>query len=331
MVTKAHKRVCFIIKHFINDQINIGLLDAFYMKNLSPYGRTEHLLDYIHRHITQPLSLDDLAQKSHLSRWQLQRIFQQQTGLNLAQYVRELKLSMAAERVVTTTDRMLDIAYQLGFASEVSFSRAFKQFFGLTPSQYRQRGTKVGLRNTITQRAEHFIDSTSLQTRIEHKPAFTVYGISTPLNGVLADTPDFDTVVPALWQQLFSMVTCKPILDTQLVGIIDTQQQTPQQPQLHYWATLDFGDTDVTTPNIVTNAQLKTLIIPSQEYAVVAYHGLLSGFSQLIEWLICDWLPQSGFESVPGFELERYGVLTPNMDDPKQMEYWLPIRSISPR
>ncbi|OBT04718.1 hypothetical protein A9267_17385 [Shewanella sp. UCD-FRSSP16_17] len=299
------------------------------MRGQSPYSRVERILEYIHRHIDQTLGLDDLVEVFGISRWQLQRIFQQQTGLNVAQYVRELKLSLAAEKVLTTHDRMLDIAYQFGFTSEVSFSRSFKQLFGLSPSQYRRRGTKVGLRNPITQRAEHFIDSTSLQTRIEHRPEFTVYGISSPLNGLLEASPNVATIVPNLWETLFSQLGESTKCKAQLVGVVDTQQQTPEHANLHYWAALQIDAPSAETiQSYVTQAKLSSLVIPTQDYAVVSYHGLASGFSQLVEWLICDWLPQSGFDSVNGFELEHYGPLTSHIDTPTDMEYWLPIRTL---
>ena len=299
------------------------------MKGQSPYSRVERVLDYIHQHIDQTLSLDDLVEVFGISRWQLQRIFQQQTGLNVAQYVRELKLSLAAEKVLTTDDRMLDIAYQFGFTSEVSFSRSFKQLFGLSPSQYRRRGTKVGLRNPITQRAEHFIDSTSLQTRIEHKSEFTVYGISSPVNGLLDAAPNVATIVPSLWETLLSRLGNPNDLKAQLVGVVDTQHHTPEHANLRYWAALQLDDFPAETlQNYLAQTQLSTLVIPTQDYAVVSYHGLASGFSQLVEWLMCDWLPQSGYDSVNGFELEHYGALINNIDTPTDMEYWLPVRSL---
>ncbi|PMG77405.1 hypothetical protein BCU84_10610 [Shewanella sp. 10N.286.51.B7] len=296
------------------------------MKGQSPYSRIERVLDYIHHNSDKTLGLDELAEVCQLSRWQLQRIFQQQTGLNVAQYVRELKLSLAAGKVVTTDDRMLDIAYQFGFTSEVSFSRSFKQLFGLSPSQYRRRGTKVGLRNAITQRAEHFIDSTSLQTRIEHRPGFTVYGVSTPVNGLLAEAPNFATIVPITWASLFNLIDDEGALTAQMIGVVDTR--LPKD--LHYWAALKVdNELPLAIQALVESEQLTCLTIPSQEYAVVSYHGLLSGFGQLVEWLICDWLPQSGFEGVDGFDLEHYGALSINTDEPSHMEYWLPIKSVT--
>ena len=72
--------------------------------------RIEAVLDYIHCHLDESLSVVNLAEKSCWSRWQLQRIFGEETGLTVAQYVRELRLSQAAEKLLSTNQRHLDIA-----------------------------------------------------------------------------------------------------------------------------------------------------------------------------------------------------------------------------
>ena len=68
--------------------------------------RIERVLDYIHANLDQPLSLEALARQSCWSRWQLQRVFLHETGQTVAHYVRELKLSMAAEALLSTRLRV---------------------------------------------------------------------------------------------------------------------------------------------------------------------------------------------------------------------------------
>ncbi len=92
-------------------------------------NRVEKIVDYIHQNLDKPLTVTELADISCWSRWQLQRVFQEQTNHNLAQYVREQKLSRAAEQLLKSDQKVTDIALDFGFNSEVSFSRAFKQLF----------------------------------------------------------------------------------------------------------------------------------------------------------------------------------------------------------
>lgn len=110
------------------------------------FTRIERILEYIHAHIDTPLTVELLAQKSCWSRWQLQRTFLKETNQTVAQYVREIKLSIAAEKLILSKDRVMDIALNCGFNSEVSFNRAFKQLFQCSPSTYRKRGQRIGLK-----------------------------------------------------------------------------------------------------------------------------------------------------------------------------------------
>jgi len=102
-------------------------------------SRIQQVLMYIHQNLNLPLMLEDIAEQSCWSRWQLQRVFQKETGYSVANYVRELKLNEAANQLLTTSDRVIDIAIALGFSSEISFSRAFKQAHNLSPSAFRKQ------------------------------------------------------------------------------------------------------------------------------------------------------------------------------------------------
>lgn len=114
--------------------------------------RITHILHYIDNNLHQNLSVNLLADKSGWSRWQLQRVFSAHTGLNVAQYVRELRLGMAAWKLVSSPDKHLDIALVCGFESEVSFSRSFKQYFGCPPRDYRQAANFTGVRTIFKEK-----------------------------------------------------------------------------------------------------------------------------------------------------------------------------------
>ncbi len=107
--------------------------------------RIASVLQYIDWNLQKSLDVNSLSKISGWSRWQLQRVFSAHTGLNVAQYVRQLRLAIAAWRLLNSNDRQLDIALFCGFDSEVSFSRSFKQHFGCPPREYRQLGQLTGI------------------------------------------------------------------------------------------------------------------------------------------------------------------------------------------
>jgi AraC family transcriptional regulator len=107
--------------------------------------RIASVLKYIDKNLHTSLDVRLLAEISGWSRWQLQRVFSAHTGLSVAQYVRQLRLALAAWKLLHSNDRQLDIALFCGFDSEVSFSRSFKKHFGCPPRDYRQAGLLIGI------------------------------------------------------------------------------------------------------------------------------------------------------------------------------------------
>ncbi|MGF1726529.1 helix-turn-helix domain-containing protein [Photobacterium nomapromontoriensis] len=84
------------------------------------------------------ISIDEIAQRSGYSRWYLQRQFKHATGLSIGQYQRNRLLSLAAQQIGTTDNRILDIAIDFGFESQEAFARAFKRFTTVAPKNIRQ-------------------------------------------------------------------------------------------------------------------------------------------------------------------------------------------------
>ncbi|WP_431223070.1 helix-turn-helix domain-containing protein [Serratia sp. L9] len=124
------------------------------------------LMNWIETHLDQPLLLDNVAAKSGYSKWHLQRMFRSTTGHALGSYIRERRLSQAAQALRTTPRPILDIALQFHFDSQPSFSRAFKKQFGKTPAVYRrtpQRDGTVSRPADITPLSGHRHSSPSLQ------------------------------------------------------------------------------------------------------------------------------------------------------------------------
>lgn len=95
------------------------------------------LAHWLEGQLNQELSIDYIAAKSGYSKWHLQRIFKEVTGLTLANYFRARKLSQAALVIRSSDKPIIDIALDLNFGSPQTFSRAFKKRFGKSPISYR--------------------------------------------------------------------------------------------------------------------------------------------------------------------------------------------------
>ena len=101
--------------------------------------------DYILEHMTEEITLVDLAKTARFSPWYAHRLFKELTGIPPAEYIRKLRLSEAAKRLKTEKCRVSDIAMALGFESVDGFTRSFVREFGMTPSEYRLFPTPITL------------------------------------------------------------------------------------------------------------------------------------------------------------------------------------------
>lgn len=286
------------------------------------FNRIEMVLDYIEKHLSEPLSVEYLASQGCWSRWQFQRVFGNATGLSVAQYVRELRLSKAAERLVNSADRHIDIALHCGFGSEISFSRAFNQMFGCTPGEYRKKGIYSGVRTPIkvTKRIHQIydFDPRFLQIRIETKPAFQVTGVNDSINGLLSDNPDFISKVPQIWYHLKQTANVETTENFSAIGVIDTSQVQNWNDSLTYWAGTELSAELESLP-------FPALDIPEQKYAVVPHRGAIGELHKTLNWVLHCWLPDSDFHGINGYELEVYGKNYDPFSPDAYMEYWFPI------
>ena len=93
---------------------------------------------YIREHIDEPLSRDVLAAVAGFSVSHFHRLFTSHTGENIAHYVRRERLERAGRKLRMGAVNITEVALAAGFDSHAAFSRAFKQQYGISPSDFRQ-------------------------------------------------------------------------------------------------------------------------------------------------------------------------------------------------
>ena len=97
---------------------------------------------FIHRNVRKKISVADVTAEAALSRRLLERRFKDVTGKTLYEYITELKLKDFAELLVETDEQVMTIALSMGENDTKSISRRFKQLYGCTPLQWREKQRK---------------------------------------------------------------------------------------------------------------------------------------------------------------------------------------------
>ncbi len=93
---------------------------------------------YIDEHYSEGVSLEEVAEATGISRYYVSHLFKELMDNTFVGYVNELRLNHAAMLLVTTDSPIIEIASKSGFNNLSNFNRAFKMYFGKTPSSYRK-------------------------------------------------------------------------------------------------------------------------------------------------------------------------------------------------
>lgn len=99
--------------------------------------KLSRLLQYVHLHFSETLTLDHLAQKFCYSVPHISRSFKEHTGKKFHEYVRQLRMESAITMLLHTNMSVTDIASAAGFDSFRTFARAFRETTGQTASEFR--------------------------------------------------------------------------------------------------------------------------------------------------------------------------------------------------
>ena len=101
-------------------------------------GRIQVVMDYVSLHPTEKYTPARMAEIAGLSKQRFTHLFKEQTGKSPMVYIKELRLTIAARRLLVSSENVSDIAYEVGYEDPNYFIREFKAAFGYTPNQYRK-------------------------------------------------------------------------------------------------------------------------------------------------------------------------------------------------
>jgi AraC-like DNA-binding protein len=100
-------------------------------------GPTDRAILFMQQHLSQALTLDNIARSAHLSVSFFSRKFKHDTGYAPIEYFNHLRIQKACQLLHFTKYRVSEIANEIGIEDPFYFSRLFKQQMGMSPAAYR--------------------------------------------------------------------------------------------------------------------------------------------------------------------------------------------------
>jgi AraC family transcriptional regulator len=284
----------------------------------------QRTLDYIEENLDQQVTLLQLAEVACFSPFHYHRVFQTMVGDSVMNYVRKRRLTSAAVRLFYTDEKVIDIAFDIGFQYQESFNRAFKNFYGVTPKQYREAkrltGPLIGKACLIK---NHFFGGICMEPNLVTKPAFHIIGYELRTNSTDGQN---NMDIPQFWQQyLQKNLGCNipnPINQNQELGICTNFD--PETGEFVYVIGMEVKEGTQAPEGMVY------MSFPEQEYVVFTTpKSDEQSFSSTIQstWnnIFTNWFPQSGYEHAGTVEFELYDERCYGSEN-KEMDIYIPVK-----
>ncbi|MDR1329924.1 MAG: AraC family transcriptional regulator, partial [Oscillospiraceae bacterium] len=100
-------------------------------------------IGHIEEHLTDEINIDEIASTSYTSSSHFQLIFHLVTGMTVGEYIRNRRLSLAAQELLRPDSRIIDVAARYQYDTQEGFSKAFTRFHGVPPSKARRVNVKL--------------------------------------------------------------------------------------------------------------------------------------------------------------------------------------------
>ena len=120
---------------------NVEKQPRFISATLDPTSLRQ-VQDLILANLEHGVSLQEMADLVHLSRYHFSRLFKASVGVTPSQYLLQARLEEAKRLLLQTTAKISVVAARTGFADQAYLTRRFKARFGLTPARFRARYTR---------------------------------------------------------------------------------------------------------------------------------------------------------------------------------------------
>ena len=159
----------------------------------------------IEENITEDLSIEEIANRVNISPFYFQKGFGMLCGYSLSEYIKNRRLALAGSEVLSTNEKIIDIAIKYGYDSPDSFTKAFTRFHGVTPSAVRKKGAMV--KSFVALRIKFSLEGGYIMDyKIVEKDEFKVIGVSKKFK--------YDSAfmkVPSFWNEHISQGKLKDI------------------------------------------------------------------------------------------------------------------------
>lgn len=277
-------------------------------------------IDYIEKHLFESDVVEQLPRRVGVAEYHFKKVFVSLAGMTISEYVRRRHLSEASKDLLAGST-VTDTAVKYGYQSVDGFSRAFKRWSGMLPSEAVRTGSgaafpRISFVITVT-------GGLNMDYRIQEMPAFNFVGVS-------ARVPmQFEGVN----QEIIKLA--QSITENQRIELRSLQNLDPKEiVNVSYEADADFMKEEgylthmigVLTTRSDAGEGLAIIPVEAGTWAVFPNEGAFPEVLQsTMARVYSEWLPASDYELVnaPSFSFTKMDQENPGH---AYAEIWIPVR-----
>ena len=247
-------------------------------------------IEYMENHLTDEITLADIARNVHLSAFHFQRAFSLLTEMSPAEYLRKRRLSQAGADLTGGEAKVIDVAMKYGYDSPESFTKAFTRFHGVSPMQVR-KGSPVQFMNRFTVRIS--IDGGCImEYRIEKWEAMDLLVHAKEFHAETSETE-----IPGFWDEYYANEEYRKIPG--YLGVC--AQEKTDSDEFRYGIGCRASDVEGVPEGF------EIIHLPEYTWAVFKCVGPMPrAIQDMWGQIYREWLPVSDYELIPDYDIENY-------------------------
>lgn len=122
-------------------KIHLNRIESLFLDNpVMTHREIEAIKQYIYKNYNKDISVEQLADMVCLAPNYLSSIFKKETGENLSKFIKSYRMLKAKEMLDNTYEKIVNISNAVGYQNVSYFCKSFREYFGVTPQKYRDKG-----------------------------------------------------------------------------------------------------------------------------------------------------------------------------------------------
>ncbi|MFB4211608.1 effector binding domain-containing protein [Shouchella sp. JSM 1781072] len=280
----------------------------------------QETIDYMETHLCEPLTIGEIAKQANVSPFHFQRLFAVLTDMSVGDYLRKRRLTLAAQELVRSDLKIIDLAYKYQYETPEAFTKSFRKQHGVTPSAIRKGLGKVNAYNRLVVHVK-LKGANPMRYRVVERDEFQVIGTRRTYS---LKNDENTREIPKMWDQAAKDGTIATLAQLNngeikaLMGVCVDHQVNTSLEKVEYWIAAESSASE--------SDEFEKLVLPASTWGVFEVHGPApSAIQKVWKEIFSEWFPSNPYEHAGTPELEVY-VDEDSMKEDSYAEIWIPLK-----